>query len=113
MSRGAWLTPRLLAAVSIAKELEELVVSVTDSIKQASVSAVPLVSSGNRRQKVHWWTSEIDDMRITTNKLRNRIRNANSERRQHVVERYLEANRAYKEAIQEAITQSWRKFCER
>lgn len=52
-------------------------------------------------------------MRITTNKLRNRIRNANSERRQHVVERYLEANRAYKEAIQEAITQSWRKFCER
>lgn len=111
--RGHELTPGRLAAVSSADELDELVTRVTDSVEAACVAAIPPVSICGRRAETHWWTAELGDLRTATNRLRNRIRNSNSERRQHVIERYLAARKEYKEAIQEAITRSWRGFCGR
>ncbi|CAB3251497.1 unnamed protein product [Arctia plantaginis] len=101
------LTPERARTVSSSEDLEELVESLTGCIREACRVAIPAMSSGRRRPQASWWAPEIEAKKKTVNRLRSRIRNASSERRQYAVDRYLEAKRAYKEAI----TRSWREFC--
>ncbi|CAB3236360.1 unnamed protein product [Arctia plantaginis] len=93
------LTPERARTVSTSKDLEELVESLTSCIREACRVAIPAMSSGRRRPQASWWAPGIEDKKKTVNRLRSRIRNASSERRQYAVDRYLEAKRAYNEAI--------------
>lgn len=91
-------------------ELNQIVEDLTISVTRACVHSIPAVGF-HKKKKLKWWTKEIIQQKVTVVRLRNRIRGANVRRKPFVVAEYLEALEAFKEAIENARTTSWKGFC--
>ena len=105
------LLPSLLGGVEDKQDLEAKVASFTESITEAC-GAIPPIRCGRGAGAARWWTPELAALKKLVNTKRNRIRAASAARRQWVWEDYMASRRTYKEAVQGAITRSWRTFCE-
>ena len=108
-SRG--LRPDLMGGVEDPQDLDSVISSFTEAITEAC-GAIPPIRRGRGGGAAKWWTPELAALKKLVNTKRNRIRAASAARRQWVVDEYVTARCTYKEAVQEAITRSWRSFCE-
>ncbi|CAK1583171.1 unnamed protein product [Parnassius mnemosyne] len=96
--------------IKLVENLNEIVDSYTHSILYACDKAIPLTKTKLIKTAV-WWNKEITEMKKETIRRRRRIRNANPNRRQYVIEQYQEAKAKYKSMIEEAATNSWKTLC--
>lgn len=91
-------------------DIENLATLYIDIIDKTSNTTLKPVKE-HKPKGPGWWTEELTEAKAELKRLRNRIRNANINRRGLVVEQYLKAKINYKEGIEAARTTSWKEFC--
>ncbi|XP_073965598.1 uncharacterized protein [Choristoneura fumiferana] len=101
---------RLAEGLESPEELESAVSSYTAAILRACEASIPKIGP-RRAAGVAWWNNGLTRLRNRAATLRRRIAGANPRRKQLVVDDYLKARTEYKEAIEAAITASWKQFC--
>ncbi|GBP47015.1 Retrovirus-related Pol polyprotein from type-1 retrotransposable element R1 [Eumeta japonica] len=103
------LTTEMVKSVGSCDQLDEVVETYTECIRQACDAAIPRKSSNTRGLKPPWWSPELEGLK----------RDARTEaahpkcgpgRREYVVGKYV-AREVYERAVAEAQTASWKRFC--
>ncbi|GBP73889.1 hypothetical protein EVAR_82718_1 [Eumeta japonica] len=105
------LTVEMVKSVGSCDELDEVVETYTECIRQACNAAIPRKSSKARGLKPLWWSPELEGLKREAHIKDRRIQNAAPSRREYVVGEYVQAREAYERAIAEAQTTSWKWFC--
>ncbi|CAG9135416.1 unnamed protein product [Plutella xylostella] len=105
------LTVEMIEAIEAPDDLEKAIGQYTAAIKKACDDSIPLISPCKKYKPANWWTKDLNNLKRELKILRGRIKNANSRRRDVVVEEYLTAKEKYKTEIEKAKTSSWVEFC--
>lgn len=91
--------------------INEVVERYVGCVTAACEKAIPHIPSKRLMKACKWWTPELVLLKAEMVRRRRRIAKANSQRRQFVVDQYLEARTEYRKAIESAMTTSWKEFC--
>ncbi|GBP30616.1 Retrovirus-related Pol polyprotein from type-1 retrotransposable element R1 [Eumeta japonica] len=105
------LTTEMVKSVGSCDQLDEVVETYTECIRQACDAAIPRKSSNTRGLKPPWWSPELEGLKRDARTKKRRIRNAAPGRREYVVGEYVQAREVYERAVAEAQTTSWKRFC--
>ncbi|GBP97782.1 Putative 115 kDa protein in type-1 retrotransposable element R1DM [Eumeta japonica] len=105
------LTTEMVKSVGSCDQLDEVVETYTECIRQACDAAIPRKSSSTRGLKPPWWSPELEGLKRDARTKKRRIRNAAPGRREYVVGEYVQAREVYERAVAEAQTTSWKRFC--
>ncbi|CAG9134522.1 unnamed protein product [Plutella xylostella] len=105
------LTVEMIEAIETPDDLEKAIGQYTAAIKKACDDSIPLISPSKKYKPANWWTKDLNNLKRELKILRGRIKNANSRRRDVVVEEYLTAKEKYNTEIEKAKTSSWVEFC--
>ncbi|GBP85083.1 Putative 115 kDa protein in type-1 retrotransposable element R1DM [Eumeta japonica] len=101
----------MVKSVGSCDQLDEVVETYTECIRQACDAAIPRKSSSTRGLKPPWWSPELEGLKRDARTKKRRIRNAAPGRREYVVGEYVQAREVYERAVAEAQTTSWKRFC--
>lgn len=91
-------------------ELDKKVDNYIDIINKISEETIPKKRE-NDKIKIPWWTEQLYKMKKEALTKKRRIWCAAQDRRQKVVEEYLQAKQKYEHEIEKAKIESWKKFC--
>lgn len=92
--------------------LEEVVQNYIKCITSACEQSIPEKKKNVKdRDYLPWWTEELERLKKRMVTLRRRISYAAPQRRQHVVNEYLEAKTEYEELANKTQTESWKEQC--
>ncbi|GBP97785.1 hypothetical protein EVAR_90918_1 [Eumeta japonica] len=79
------LTTEMVKSVGSCDQLDEVVETYTECIRQACDAAIPRKSSNTRGLKPPWWSPELEGLKRDARTKKRRIRNAAPGRREYVV----------------------------
>ncbi|XP_052754561.1 uncharacterized protein LOC128201476 [Galleria mellonella] len=92
-------------------DLEHLVRKYQDALTNACNESMPKLQSKKSTNCAKWWTTNLSKLKAELKRNRNRIKKANPNARNFVIQEYLNKKEEYKKEIQHAITKSWKEFC--
>lgn len=105
------ITPENINRVESPEELEDITEKYITIIQEACDYAIPQIKPGKASPKPPWWSKDLELAKADVKRKKRRIRNAAKERRQLVINEYLDAKTKYKEMANNAATESWKDFC--
>ncbi|XP_052750082.1 uncharacterized protein LOC128200503 [Galleria mellonella] len=92
-------------------DLEHIVLKYQDALTNACNESMPKIQNKKCIKSAKWWTTNLSKLKAELKRNRNRIKKANPNARNFVVQEYLKKKEEYKKEIQLAITKSWKEFC--
>lgn len=98
-------------SVSDIDDLENLIVSYTETITDACDHTIPLMARKKGKPTPPWWTDALQQQKSEVLRKKRRIRNAAPHRIETVLADYREAKSVYQDMCSEAQTKSWKEFC--
>ncbi|CAK1589895.1 unnamed protein product [Parnassius mnemosyne] len=105
------ITQERIAKIKTKQEIDEIVNEYTESIVTACNKVIPKIERKRVNRAAKWWNEELQDKKKEMIRLRRRIKNAHQNRRNYVIEQYLQARDIYKKSIEDASTKSWKDLC--
>lgn len=105
------LTASSISSVADTQELEKATNAYISSVSSACEESIPKQEARKTDARPPWWSKELDRLQKEVLRRKRRIRNAAPNRRQFVVDQYLQVKEDYTAKATEAQTTSWKDFC--
>ncbi|CAH2207751.1 jg1157, partial [Pararge aegeria aegeria] len=106
------VSPKNIYKVKTPEELEIMTIDYVNIIREACEQAIPKPGSAKKSTIPPWWSKDLKKAKAEVKRKKRRIRNAAPERRQSVVNEYVEAKLLYTEKANCAATAlRWKEFC--
>ncbi|CAK1579579.1 unnamed protein product [Parnassius mnemosyne] len=106
------ITEESITEIGNTDALEDLVQQYVDCILRSSDKAIPKLAK-TISAKTPWWTKQLSDKKKDVIRKRRKIKHANQNRRQSVIEDYITAKAEYKNLLTDTLTSSWKDFCKK
>ncbi|XP_063827121.1 uncharacterized protein LOC135076627 [Ostrinia nubilalis] len=99
-----------IGSVTTKEELDKKIEQYTKGIDEACEKHIPKIKEG-KRKGLPWWTEQLSEKKAEVKRLRRRIAGAAQERREVVLQEYLQAKNEYTRLVKNTKTESWKSFC--
>ncbi|CAG4991056.1 unnamed protein product [Parnassius apollo] len=100
-----------IKTIQTPEELDDIVDTYVKQVKLACQKSIPTISKNVYKTCTPWWNAQLETERRKVIRLRRKIKFANTRRKPHVIQDFVEAKEKYVNNIMSAITTSWKELC--
>ncbi|CAG5048595.1 unnamed protein product [Parnassius apollo] len=100
-----------IKTIQTPEELDDIVDTYVKQVKLACQKSIPTISKNVYKTCTPWWNAHLETERRKVIRLRRKIKFANTRRKPHVIQDFVEAKEKYVNNIMSAITTSWKELC--
>jgi ribonuclease HI len=105
------LNEKSFLEINNSRDLETKIEKLMDILSESCAASIP-IRKPFKRKPCPWWNAELDKLKKEAIRCKHRLQNSGQLRRESItLPAYLEAKQAYKIAIINAKTESWKNYC--